>query len=184
LTREVGLPIRTERLELRAFEPEDLEALHAVYGDPEVTRFMPAYPTLEHTRRSLDIHIREARAGNPAFWALIEHETGDLIGDAGLGLIEGVGPEHELGYTLGQRWWGRGYATEAARAVRDYALGPLGFAEVLALVRPANAASIHVLEKIGMERVGTRHAYGAEHLVYCTVSVPSMPASLWLPTGQ
>jgi [ribosomal protein S5]-alanine N-acetyltransferase len=164
--REVGLPLLTERLVLRPFAPTDLEALHAVYGDPEVTRFIPAYPTLEHTRRALDIHVREARAGHPAFWALIERESGDLIGDAGLGLIEGIGPEFELGYTLGPRWWGRGYATEAARAVRDHAIGPLGLREVLALVRPANAASINVLEKIGMERVGTRHAYGAEHLVY------------------
>jgi [ribosomal protein S5]-alanine N-acetyltransferase len=162
----VGLLLLTERLELRAFEPEDLDALHAVYGDPEVTRFIPAYPTLEHTRRALDIHVREARAGNPAFWALIERESGQLIGDAGVGLIEGIGPEYELGYTLGPRWWGRGYATEAARAVRDYALGPLALPEVLALVRPANAASINVLQKIGMERVGTRSAYGAEHLVY------------------
>jgi ribosomal-protein-alanine N-acetyltransferase len=129
----VGLPLVTERLELRAFEPDNLEALHAIYGDPEVTRFMPAYPTLEHTRRALDIHVREARAGNPAFWALIERESGDLIGDAGIGLIEGIGPEFELGYTLGPRWWGRGYATEAARAVRDYALGPLALPEVLAL---------------------------------------------------
>jgi [ribosomal protein S5]-alanine N-acetyltransferase len=162
----VGLPLLTERLEIRAFEPSDLEALHAVYGDPQVTRFIPPYPTLEHTRRALDIHVREARAGNPAFWALIERGSGDLIGDAGLGLIEGIGPEIELGYTLGPRWWGRGYATEAACAVRDYALGPLALTEVLALVRPENAASIHVLEKIGMERAGTRHAYGAEHLVY------------------
>jgi ribosomal-protein-alanine N-acetyltransferase len=162
----VSLPLLTERLEIRAFEPSDLEALHAVYGDPEVTRFIPDYPTLEHTRRALDIHVREARAGNPAFWALIERESGALIGDAGLGLVEGVGPEIELGYTLGPRWWGRGYATEAARAVRDHAFGPLGLTEVVALVRPANVASIHVLEKIGMERVGTRQAYGAEHLVY------------------
>lgn len=160
------LPLLTERLELRAFEPTDLDALHAVYGDPQVTRFMPAYPTLEHTRRALEIHMREARAGNPAFWALIERESGELIGDAGLGLIEGIGPEFELGYTLGTRWWRRGYATEAARAVRDHALGPLALPEVLALVRPANAASINVLEKIGMERVGTRNAYGAEHLMY------------------
>jgi ribosomal-protein-alanine N-acetyltransferase len=179
LPRELGLPLLTERLELRAFEPGDLEALHAVYGDPEVTRFIPAYPTLEHTRRALEIHVHEARAGNPAFWALIERESGDLIGDAGLGLIEGVGPEFELGYTLGPRWWGRGVATEAARAVRDHALGPLGLPEVLALVRPANAASINVLEKIGMERVGTRHAYGAEHLMYAP-----RPAAVPPPTER
>jgi [ribosomal protein S5]-alanine N-acetyltransferase len=170
----VGLPLVTERLELRAFEPDDLEALHAIYGDPEVTRFIPAYPTLEHTRRALDIHVREARAGNPAFWALIERKSGELIGDAGVGLIEGIGPEYELGYTLGPQWWGRGYATEAARAVLKYAIGPLALPKLLALVRPANAASINVIEKIGMERVGTRNAYGAEHLVYAAHPAASL----------
>jgi ribosomal-protein-alanine N-acetyltransferase len=162
----LGLPLLTERLELRAFEPSDLEALHAVYGDPEVTRFTTPYPTLDHTRRALDLHVREANVGNPAFWALIDGASGDLVGDAGVGLIEGIGPEFELGYTLGKRWWGRGYATEAARAVRDHALGELALPEVLALVHTGNAASIHVLEKIGMERVGTREAEGAERLVY------------------
>jgi [ribosomal protein S5]-alanine N-acetyltransferase len=166
----VGLPLVTERLELRAFEPSDLEALHAVNGDPQVTRFMKAYPTLEHTRRALDVHVREARAGNPAFWAVIERASGDLIGDAGVGWIDGVGPEFELGYALGTPWWGRGYATEAAAAVRDYALGELELPEVLALVLPGNAASIHVLEKIGMDRVGTRDSNGAEHLLYAATA--------------
>ncbi len=163
----MGLPLVTERLELRAFVPSDLEALHAVNGDPEVTRYMKAYPTIEDTRRTLDVHVREARAGNPAFWAVIERASGDLIGDAGVGLVDGVGPEFELGYALGRRWWGRGYATEAALAVRDHALGELALPEVLALVLPGNAASIHVLEKIGMERVGTRRSNDAEHLLYC-----------------
>jgi [ribosomal protein S5]-alanine N-acetyltransferase len=110
--------------------------------------------------------VREARAGNPAFWAVIERTSGDLIGDAGVGLIDGIGPEFELGYSLGTRWWGRGYATEAARAVREYVLGELALPEVFVLVRPDNAASINVVEKIGMERVGTRVSDGAEHLLY------------------
>jgi [ribosomal protein S5]-alanine N-acetyltransferase len=139
----LGVPLLTERLE-----------------------YMKAYPTIEHTRRALDIHVREARAGNPAFWAVIERTSGDLIGDAGVGLIDGIGPEFELGYSLGTRWWGRGYATEAARAVREYVLGELALPEVFALVRPDNAASINVVEKIGMERVGTRVSDGAEHLLY------------------
>src|SRR5215207_4606148 len=94
------LQLLTEPLELRAFEPADLDALHAVYGDPQVMRFMPAYPTLEHTRRALEIHMREARAGNPAFWALIERESAELIGDAGLGLIEGIGPRLHARHAL------------------------------------------------------------------------------------
>ena len=96
-------------------------------------------------------------------------EPGDLIGDAGVGLIDGVA-EFELGYALGRRWWGRGYATEAALAVRDHALGELALPEVLALVRPDNAASIHVVEKIGMELVGTRHSDGVEHLLYAATA--------------
>jgi RimJ/RimL family protein N-acetyltransferase len=59
--------------------------------------------------------------------------------------------------------------------VRDHALGPLALTELLALVRPANAASINVLEKIGMERVGTRHAYGTEHLVYAASAAATPP---------
>jgi [ribosomal protein S5]-alanine N-acetyltransferase len=166
----LGLPLLTERLELRVFEPSDLDALHAVNGDPEVTRFMKPYPTVEHTRRALDVHVREARAGRPAFWAVIERSSGDLIGDAGVGLVDGIGPEFELGYALGTHWWGRGYATEAARAVRDYALGELALPEVLALVRPDNAASINVVEKLDMERVGTRASDGAMHLVYAATA--------------
>jgi [ribosomal protein S5]-alanine N-acetyltransferase len=166
----LGLPLLTERLELRAFEPSDLDALHAVNGDPEVTRFMKPYPTVEHTRRALDVHVCEARAGRPAFWAVIEHSSGDLIGDAGVGLVDGIGPEFELGYALGTQWWGRGYATEAARAVRDYALGELALPEMLALVRPDNMASIKIVEKLGMERVGTRSSDGAVHVVYAATA--------------
>ena len=87
-----------------------------------------------------------------------------------MGLIDGIGPEYELGYALGTRWWGLGYATEAASAVRDYALGELALPRVLALVRPDNAASIHVVEKIGMERVGTRSSDGVEHLLYAATA--------------
>jgi [ribosomal protein S5]-alanine N-acetyltransferase len=166
----LGLPLLTERLELRVFEPSDLDALHAVNGDPEVTRFMKPYPTVEHTRRALDVHVREARAGRPAFWAVIERSSGDLIGDAGVGLVDGIGPEFELGYALGTQWWGRGYATEAARAVRDYALGELALPEMLALVRPDNMASIKIVEKLGMERVGTRSSDGAVHVVYAATA--------------
>jgi [ribosomal protein S5]-alanine N-acetyltransferase len=176
------LPLLTERLLIRAFEPDDLPALHAVYGDPEVTRWIPPYPTLEHTRRALDLHVRGARGGGPAFWAVIERSSGDLIGDAGLAPIEG-GPEIELGYTLGRRWWGRGYATEAARACLDEAFGPLGIERVVALIRPGNHASIRVAEKLGLRREGRRVAHGgAEHLVYAASG--SGPASEGTSSGS
>ena len=160
------LPLLTERLRIRAFEPEDLHALHAVYGDPEVTRFIPPYPTLEHTRRALDLHVRAARDGRPAFWAVIERSTDQLIGDAGLAPMEGGG-DLELGYTLGRRWWGCGYATEAARACLAEGFGPIGVERVVALIRPGNDASAAVVEKLGFQLEGRRLAHGgAEHLLY------------------
>jgi [ribosomal protein S5]-alanine N-acetyltransferase len=164
----VPLPLLTERLEIRAFKPTDLDALHAVYGDPEVTRWMPNYPTLEHTRRALEKHVAKALAGEPALWAVIERASGQLIGEAGFAAVGGAASEVELGYTFGHRWWGRGYATEAARACLREALGPLGSERVIALVRPANTASIRVVEKLGMACEGTRFAHGARHLLYAT----------------
>ncbi len=160
------LPLLTDRLRIRAFEPEDLRALHAVYGDPEVTRFIPPYPTLEHTRRALDLHVQAARDGRPAFWAVIERTSGELIGDAGMAPMEG-GDDLELGYTLGRRWWGRGYATEAAGVCLAEAFGPIGVDRVVALIRPGNDASIAVAEKLGFRLEGRRLAHGgAEHLLY------------------
>jgi [ribosomal protein S5]-alanine N-acetyltransferase len=173
----VALPILTERLEIRVFDPGDLHALHAVYGDPEVTRWMPAYSTIEHTRRALEKHVAAGRAGGPALWAVVERASGELIGDAGFAPLDGVGPEVELGYTLGRHWWGRGYATEAARACLAEAFGPLGLERVVAVVRPENDASIHVLEKLGMMREGTRFAHGAEHLLYATSAAEPRPSA-------
>lgn len=158
--------ILTERLLLRPCELDDLDALHAVYGDPEVTRYTTTYETRDDTRRALDTHIAAQKAEGFSFWAVIERESGELIGDAGLGRLEGKGPEVELGYTLGRRWWGRGYATEAGRAWLEYGLGPLGLERIVAVVYPQHAASIHVLEKLGMRPAGTRHAYGAELLLF------------------
>jgi ribosomal-protein-alanine N-acetyltransferase len=176
------LPLLTERLRIRAFEPDDLNALHEVYGDPEVTRWIPPYPTLEHTRRALDLHVAAARAGRPAFWAVVERSSGDLIGDAGLAPLDG-GPDLELGYTLGRRWWGRGYATEAASACVAEAFGPIGAGRVVALIRPENVASIAVAEKLGLAHEGRRTAHGgAEHLLYAASA--SGPVSAGASSGS
>jgi RimJ/RimL family protein N-acetyltransferase len=97
-----------------------------------------------------------------------------LIGDAGL--YRTPSGEVELGYTLGVAWWGRGYATEAASAWLSSAFGSLGIFEVVALAEPANVASTHVLEKLGMRRAGERIAFGRPHAVFRTQRAPSNPA--------
>lgn len=161
----VSLPLRTGRLELRAFSPADLPAIARVYGDPEVMRDVgeghPANaPTVAQMVRATVDH---QAAHGYSVWAMVEREGGAVIGDAGLFRS---GEEVELGYTLGLAWWGRGYATEAGRACLDAAFGQAGLTEVIALVIPGNTRSRRVLDKLGMTLAGHRTAYGREHAVY------------------
>jgi [ribosomal protein S5]-alanine N-acetyltransferase len=116
------------------------------------------------TARLLQDYIAHQQAWGYSFWAVVERESGALIGDAGL--YRTPAGEVELGYTLGRPWWGRGYATEAAGAWLETAFGRLGIGEVVALAEPANVASLRVLEKLGMTRDGERLAFGRPHAVY------------------
>jgi [ribosomal protein S5]-alanine N-acetyltransferase len=158
--------LATPRLRLRPFERGDLAAIHRVYSDPEVMRWVGTGPVADRatTERMLAGYAAHQRSHGFSFWAVLESASGALIGDAGLHRT--TAGEVELGYTLGREWWGRGYATEAGRAWLAAAFGQLGIDEVIALAEPANAGSLHVLEKLGMQPRGTRMAFGREHLVY------------------
>jgi len=160
--------IETPRLLLRPFGPGDAVLVHRVYSDPEVMRYVATGPMadLAVTERLLaDYQAHQTRLGY-SFWAVIERSSGALIGDAGL--YRTPTGEVELGYTLGLQWWGRGYATEAASAWLECAFSSLGIFEVVALAEPANVASLHVLEKLGMRRTGERIAFGRPHAVFRT----------------
>lgn len=165
-------PLVTERLELRRFTPADLEPLLGVFGDPEVMRYVGA------ERRPLDRQqVAALMARAEAQWqqqgfgllAVVERETGRLIGEAGIQPLE-QGPDIEAGYTLARAAWGRGYATEAARAILAWAFVGLGLHRLVAVADPANAASLRVLDKVGMARLGVRHCYDAR-MVECAVSL-------------
>jgi [ribosomal protein S5]-alanine N-acetyltransferase len=172
--------LETPRLTLRPFAPGDAPLVHRVYSDPEVMRYVATGPMAELavTERLLqDYDAHQKRLGY-SFWAVIERGSGELIGDSGL--YRTPSGEVELGYTLGAAWWGRGYATEAASAWLSCAFGSLGILEVVALAEPANVASLHVLEKVGMRRSGERIAFGRPHAVFRTqraASSVSMPSS-------
>jgi RimJ/RimL family protein N-acetyltransferase len=156
----------TPRLLLRPFAASDVEAIHAVYSDPEVMRWVGTGPLASRgaTERLLDSYSAHQGTLGFAFWAVLERATGELIGDAGLHRTA-LG-ETELGYTLARRAWGRGYATEAAGAWVDAAFGELAIDEVIALAEPPNHASLHVLDKLGFRRDGTRLAFGREHVLF------------------
>ena len=162
------MELTTSRLHLRPFELVDQEAIHAVYADPEVMRFVGhgAHRTMAETATALRTYGDVLARRGYSFLAVTEREGGALIGDGGLHPLGGVGPDVELGYTLGRRAWGKGYATELGQALVEYAFTVLRVQRVVAQVEPANAASRRVLTKLGMTERELRMAYGRPHLLY------------------
>ncbi len=160
-----AVPIVTARLRLRPLRPDDLDALSEVYLHPQVQHWIGPH-TRDDVVRELRLQREHQASLGWSFWAVEHRATGRMIGDCGLQPIEHRGPETELGYDLHPDAWGRGLATEAARAVIVHALGPLRLDRVIAVVRHDHVASQRVLEKAGLRQVGTRMAYGEPMLLY------------------
>ncbi|MEE8103907.1 MAG: GNAT family N-acetyltransferase [Planctomycetota bacterium] len=142
--------IETERLELRRAGVEDAEAVARLWADPDLMKYMGGPRDREKVRQM----VREKAAhssGDPvAIWCTTERTTGNVIGDCGLlrKEIEGT-PETEVFYLIAKHRHGKGFATEAAIALRDYAFNKLGLSRLVALIDPKNLASVRVAEKAG-----------------------------------
>ena len=150
--------IETERLLIRPFTVDDSEDLLAIWSDPANERFIGATPP-----ESIDDLRAGIERGMP--WGVWERETGELVGDCGLFFDDGHGA-WELAYGFRRDRWGRGYATEAARACVRYGFDELGLDKIVADVDPANIASVRVLENCGFVPVGGEGA----KLVYAVTS--------------
>jgi [ribosomal protein S5]-alanine N-acetyltransferase len=153
------ITLSTARLTLRKPAPDDAQAIFDAYSsDPEVTRFL-SWPTHEHVDRAhaflqrCEAVWRDAKAFP---WAI-------TLGRSIIGMIEARidGHRAEIGYALGRKQWGRGYASEAARAVVAWALAQPTVSRVWAYVDTANVASARVLEHTGMTREGVVRAWYA-----------------------
>lgn len=147
-------PLQTPRLLLRQFEITDLDKIHQqVFSDSEVMHFGDGPQTREWVETWIEtaIHNHNTRGFGPC--AVIEKNTTNLIGYCGLFLFPDMDgqPEVEIGYRLGRSAWSQGYATEAALAVRDFALQDLNLKRLIALIDPGNFASIQVAKKLGMQ---------------------------------
>jgi RimJ/RimL family protein N-acetyltransferase len=143
----------TERLTLRHFHVLDLEPMVQVFRDPEVMRFGDGVQSKEWVRAWLHTcleHYYQTWGFGP--YAVAKKQDQSVIGYCGLFYFPDINgqPEVEIGYRLRRSAWGQGYATEAVRAVRDYAFHTLGLKRLIAMIDPSNVASIRVAEKIGM----------------------------------
>ena len=149
--------LSTERLVLRPVTADDHAALLAHWTQPDVRRFLfdGAAPSAAEVAETIEESIGDFAARGFGVWLIelssaaeLDSTAAELVGTAGLRPLEGSGLEIFYSLTPGAR--GHGYATEAARAVVEYGLGPLGLAEILAEVDEGNAASVAVVKRLGM----------------------------------
>lgn len=159
-------PLHTARLALRAYTDDDAAAVRAVYCLASVQRYLG-----DGTRRVRTLHVARGKiagwnrdyGSDPVLgvWAATEG-SGVVVGtvllkpipDSGTGALRDV----EIGWHLHPRYWGRGYATEAARAVLEHGFAG-GLERVVAVTHPANTASQAVCRRLGMRHLGPTNVY-------------------------
>lgn len=146
------MKIETSRLILREFLRSDLQSLAPILANPLVMKFstMGTYSTSQ-TEKAIDNFIDSYKQFGFGFWAVILKESNLLIGYCGLA-IDRIDDrdEPEIAYRLDSKFWGKGFATEAASASIQYGLDRIELPYILGAAQRQNIASVRVLEKIGM----------------------------------
>jgi [ribosomal protein S5]-alanine N-acetyltransferase len=144
--------LETKRLILRPMVETDIDALHLIFTDPKVmASFGGDLLSRGQMERWLQRNLEHQNEFGHGLFSVLLRETETLIGDCGLEQMEVAGQRvAELGYDFRSRYWNRGYATEAACAVRDYAFDVLQLPQLISLIRVGNLASKRVAEKVGM----------------------------------
>jgi ribosomal-protein-alanine N-acetyltransferase len=163
------LSLETKRLAFRHLEPDDLDALAALYADAELRRYFPEGTlTREETQAELD-WFRNGHPDHPTLglWAAIHKETGGFIGRCGLlpWTIDGV-DEVEIAYLIARPWQHQGLGSEAARALVRHGFETLGLTRLIALIDPAHVASIRTAESAGLRFEREAMLEGARCAVY------------------
>lgn len=141
--------IETDRLLLRMIRADDLDHLAALFADPDVVKYVgdgkPA--GRDEAVRALESIIKHWETHGFGRWAVVDKITGEFIGFGGLRSLFGT---PEVVYHLAKAHWGKGYATEMARAVLRFGFEVRGYDRIVAITKPQNAASLHVMDKLGL----------------------------------
>lgn len=150
------MEIRTEHLLLREFRDSDLAALREIESDPEMYRYESGPPD-EHKLQDLLTKCQEQSQEIPRTCfrlAVVVPPADEVIGRVSLSLQFDVIREWEVGWSIRRSMWGRGFATQAAYALIDYAFRTLNAHRVVAFCNAENAQSIRVMQKLGMRQDG------------------------------
>ena len=152
------MPATVSRLVYRPPQLGDVQRLFAIFGGPLTNLFNPSgpMPSLSAAQRLLDHWLQQWADNGYGWWAVARIDAPDcIIGFGGVAPLNYLTqPRINLGYRFAVEAWGQGYATELARDALALAFDTLRLPEVFGLVRPDHAASIRVLEKVGMQPFG------------------------------
>ncbi len=160
--------LHTDRLILRPFRADDLDAYAAMCADPEVMEFLSATGdplTRADAWRQMSMFLGHWQLRGYGTWAVEERATGAFVGRVGLHFPEGW-PDRELGWTIARAFWGKGYATEAARAAITHAFDALGWTHLVSLIHPDNRRSARLAERLGYQVRGTAEVRGLHLTTY------------------
>ena len=156
--------IVTERLTLRPLSTADVDFWVRLHADPEVNRFVSSYTAEQAATRLRTIEESWATRGY-GLCAVELTATGEPIGRCGLNWWEQFG-ETELGWTLAREHWGKGYATEAARAALDWGFEELELPQITAMIHHGNDASVSVARRLGFAPLREDEVLGRPCAVY------------------
>jgi ribosomal-protein-alanine N-acetyltransferase len=151
----MAVELESSRVLLRSWQQSDLEPWIALNLDPENLRYFPRIYSAEESHASF-LRIRELLNENLfGLWAAQEKSSGSFMGFVGIAHhnIPGIAfmPCHEIGWRLDKKFWGKGYATEAAKVVLEYVVVELDMPEIFSFTAKGNFPSINVMKKIGLQ---------------------------------
>jgi ribosomal-protein-alanine N-acetyltransferase len=166
-----SIKLETERLLMRPFSLDDKESIFNIMKDKEMFEYTPDEPwkSFDNAEGFINLVLWLYDSEHEAFrhfFAVTEKESERIIGMCGVGGIDYDRSENEVFYHIGNDYWGKGYATEAAAAMLGYYFEQLGLSKIIGAVHPENKASIRVMDKIALKRIGTISGLSKEHSYY------------------
>lgn len=169
MVRGIGMnnEIYTERLFLRRFNEADFESYYNILKQEEVCKWLGAgkRKNKEDVKNIMAAFQSHWDKNNYRVWAVINKENNELIGHCGLKPIDDIS-ETELLYAFDPKSWGKGYATEAARAVIKFAQDELNLERLVAIAYPDNKRSCNVIEKLGFIYKGEQEHFNVNFSYY------------------
>ncbi len=146
-------------------DESDIDAVAQMRGDKDVMRFIREPQKRGESESWIKLVSSRWDKEKIGFCALFEKQTGKFVGWCGLWILEETG-EMEVGYAVAKEFWGKGFAAEAARVFLDYGFKNLDLEKIVAVAYPKNTGSLRVMEKLGMNYVGTGNFYEKKLVQY------------------